>query len=383
LAQAASATAKVHFIQDGGSFICSGTLLNDKGNTKTPWFATANHCIPDQATADTASFEWFFQATSCGGSATDSRHTQTYGGAQLLYTDFKFEASFLKLNKSPPSGVYFIGWDTSIRVGDAVWGVHHPEGDHTMVSKGTVTALLQTQGDLSQGGTHLLDDVTFVSGGTESGSSGSGLFLALGNAVYWRGTLFGGPVGNYQIGSYSHLQSYYNNIKQWLETTQPPVPAPTVLFTASQTTVNYLATVNLNWSSTNATSCSASISDGWSGGIPTAGSAVMTMTQRTTYTITCTGSGGQASKALTVSVNPPPMEKIDCLLDWAEKAYPALLAPTASTQMFQQYTYRQYRKTNAYAGISSVDNHVYYQGPDGGMWDLGGVSGWLTKASCQ
>ncbi|MDD2767082.1 MAG: hypothetical protein PHT19_00005, partial [Methylococcus sp.] len=63
---AAGATALLTFVEDGSSYICSGTLLNDKGNTQTPWFATANHCMPTQNVANTASFEWFFQATACG-----------------------------------------------------------------------------------------------------------------------------------------------------------------------------------------------------------------------------------------------------------------------------------------------------------------------------
>jgi hypothetical protein len=96
LEQAASATSKISFIKDGGSFICTGTLLSDKGSTHTPWLTTANHCISDQPTANTASFEWFFQATSCGGSTRDSRHAQTPAGvAQLLWTDVYLEASFL------------------------------------------------------------------------------------------------------------------------------------------------------------------------------------------------------------------------------------------------------------------------------------------------
>jgi len=381
LSQAAAATAKVNFIQNGGSFVCSGTLINDKGNTKTPWFATANHCIPDQATADTASFEWFFQATSCGGNTRDPRYAQTYGGAQLLYADFKLEPSFLKLNQQPPGGVYFIGWDTTIRVGDSVWTVHHPKSDHTMASLGKVTSLLQTEIDTSQGGTHLLDTVDFTYGGIEPGSSGAGLFSVSGGSAHWKGTLFGGPQYDYQMASYSHLQSYYNNIKLWLENASPTAN-PAISFSASPATVNYLAATTLTWSSAHATACSATTSDGWSGDVALSGSVALAMNLGTTYTLSCIGPGGKATQAVRVAVNPPPPEKIACLLDWAERNYPNLFHPAAATQFSTPYLYRHYLNTRSYAGVSTLDNHVYYLSPAGVLEDEGALSAWLVKSSC-
>jgi hypothetical protein len=219
---AAAATARVNFIEDGGSYICSGTLLNDMGDTSTPWFATANHCLPNQTVADTASFEWFLQATDCNAYYTDSRYSQTFGGAQLLWTEFNREASFLRLRNPPPAEVYFSGWDTAIKAGDGVWGVHHPRGDHTMVSKGKVTALQKTVTDSGQGGTHVLDQVQYVYGGTEGGSSGSGLFAAETDAAYWKGSLFGGPKNDYQTSVYSHFAGYYDQIKSWLSSCALP-----------------------------------------------------------------------------------------------------------------------------------------------------------------
>ncbi len=221
LEQAAGATSIISFIKEGSSFSCTGTLLNDKGSTHTPWFTTASHCIGDQATADTASFEWFFQATTCGGPTTDSRYAQTSGGAQLLGTDFKLDASFLRLNNPPPYGATFSGWDTGIQVGDLVWGVHHPEGDHTMVSQGKVTGLLETVIDQT-GSAHLLNEVNYVFGGAELGSSGSGLFSVANGSAYWKGTLFGGPQDNYQLNFYSNFNSYYSYIKPWLDNTIAP-----------------------------------------------------------------------------------------------------------------------------------------------------------------
>lgn len=214
LQQAASATALIHFVKNGSTYTCTGTLLNDQKNSGTPWFATANHCISDQATADSATFEWFYQSVSCNGQTTDSRYEQTYGGAQLLWADQYYDGAFLKLNAQPPNGTFFMGWDTTIQVGEYVWGVHHPKGDHTMVSFGQVSILRQTI-DNTYGQAIFTNRVDYVEGGTESGSSGSGLFSVVDGSALWKGTLFGGPE-DYRISLYSDFNSYYPNIKQWL-----------------------------------------------------------------------------------------------------------------------------------------------------------------------
>ncbi len=79
---------------------------------------------------------------------------------------------------------------------------------------------------------------------------------------------------------------------------------------------------------------------------------------------------------------PPPQD--ECLFAWAEKNYPALFSPAGSpTAIWTVYTYRYYSTTNASLGISSADNHVYYQGIDGILRDEGPLSKWLPLAGCQ
>ena len=75
---------------------------------------------------------------------------------------------------------------------------------------------------------------------------------------------------------------------------------------------------------------------------------------------------------------------IECLFGWAEQNYPGLFAPAAATTAVSTvYTYRHYSATNAYLGVSTADNHVYYLGPDGNLQDEGPLSYWLPKADCQ
>ncbi len=216
LQEAASATALISFIKEGGSFICSGTVLGDRRNSATPWFATANHCITNQAVANTMSFEWFSQATSCGGSQTDSRYSTTSGGGRMLFSDKKNDAAFLKLRVRPPEGVAYVGWNgRGVGRGSQVWGVHHPEGDHTMVSVGSVTGLgvkINGPDDVER----IMNEVRFAFGGTEIGSSGSGLFITSFGKPQWVGSLYGGPAFDYQLNYYSNLNRFFSRIQPWL-----------------------------------------------------------------------------------------------------------------------------------------------------------------------
>jgi hypothetical protein len=82
-------------------------------------------------------------------------------------------------------------------------------------------------------------------------------------------------------------------------------PAPTVTLTSSASAVDTGGKVTLTWSSTDATSCTAS--DGWSGTLAASGtqdSAALTAT--TTFTLACTGDGGTGSASAQVRVTQPP-----------------------------------------------------------------------------
>lgn len=79
-------------------------------------------------------------------------------------------------------------------------------------------------------------------------------------------------------------------------------PGPTVTLSAAATTVDAGTSTTLTWSSTNATSCSAS--GGWSGTKATSGSeGTGNLSQDTGFGLTCTGAGGSASKEVTITVN--------------------------------------------------------------------------------
>lgn len=92
----------------------------------------------------------------------------------------------------------------------------------------------------------------------------------------------------------------------------PPAAMPTVAFTAptQATTINFGRAVQLSWTATNATSCTASASSttggSFSGSEPVSGSATVVPTApgSVTYTLACTGAGGSASTTTSVTVSP-------------------------------------------------------------------------------
>jgi hypothetical protein len=88
----------------------------------------------------------------------------------------------------------------------------------------------------------------------------------------------------------------------WTASALPPPPAaPTVTLTANPASVTAGNPVTLTWSSTNATSCSA---PSWTASTTTSGAQSVTPASSQTYTMICTGPGGNGSGNALVTVNP-------------------------------------------------------------------------------
>ena len=86
----------------------------------------------------------------------------------------------------------------------------------------------------------------------------------------------------------------------------PPPPVPTVSLAAQPATVTTGQQSTLTWSSTNASSCEAS--GAWSGTRATSGQEATgaLATGQHTYTLTCSGPGGQAAQSVTVTAQDTP-----------------------------------------------------------------------------
>ncbi|MBS1829649.1 MAG: PPC domain-containing protein [Acidobacteria bacterium] len=177
-AETAKAVGHLVFETGGSSFVCSGTLVNTRTDTKVPWFLTAQHCIDNDTVARTVNTFWFYQTSTCNGTPPNRRDVpRTLGSRYITGTPVSSgDATLLRLAAAPPSGVNFSGWDPNpVAAGLNVTGIHHPAGDFKRISFGVSQNAVRFTGK---------DLATFVgalwNGGglTEGGSSGSGLFTS-------------------------------------------------------------------------------------------------------------------------------------------------------------------------------------------------------------
>lgn len=225
---ATNAVARITFVEDGNSYLCTGTLLNDTAQSNKPYFLTANHCVDNQTVAFSINAFWFFYSSSCNSGAPFSGITRTNGGGQILYTAASTDATFILLNNMPPSGVTFSGWTNSTpSLGIQATGLHNPTGDLQKISFGSTRGYLSCFSvgngsfdcnDSGQSDASFID-LLFQDGTTEGGSSGSGIFLDRNRYLF--GQLYGGdsscsnPFGSNVYGLFSKTYSQ-GNLGQWL-----------------------------------------------------------------------------------------------------------------------------------------------------------------------
>jgi hypothetical protein len=167
------ATARLQFVlaRDGFSYLCSGGLLNDTDEGTThPYLLTANHCIPDDATAATLEAVFDYAAASCGGAAPAGASLPRVAGARLLSTGADADFTLLLLGELPP-GRALLGWTSEVQAGDVpLHRVSHPNGLPQGYSRTVLTASGTSCGTKPRD--HFLYSQR-VEGGVFHGSSGS------------------------------------------------------------------------------------------------------------------------------------------------------------------------------------------------------------------
>ncbi len=219
----ASAVVCIMITGTTGTYMCSGTILNNTRRDKTPYCLTANHCL--DGTSSTFKFYFFYQSMTCGGS--NGYYNRVCNGGEIkarasLSTSSDFMLLLLtgNLGVSYRDSIVFAGWDATGTASVGV-GIHHPGGDVKKISwvrtiTGNATSKYWTA--------HWYTNP--IKGVTEQGSSGSPLFNAQGLVI---GDLSNGssacdyPQGtdNYGKFSYSWLNGNTNaasaKLKPWLD----------------------------------------------------------------------------------------------------------------------------------------------------------------------
>lgn len=216
--------ARMVFVIDGGSFLCTGTLLNDATSSKKPHFLSAHHCISTQTVASSLTTDWFFRSSACNNATVNPATQKVTGGAELLFADSQTDTSFMRLNSAPPQGVVYAGsYVGSVNTSAAVVGIHHPRGDLQKTSAGSVAQFSYCSNEQCFPETQQNSKfytVGWTEGTTEGGSSGSGLFFTIGSTRYLVGQLYGGsssceaPTGRDHYGRFD--LPFKLALKAWL-----------------------------------------------------------------------------------------------------------------------------------------------------------------------
>ncbi|MBL6989411.1 MAG: trypsin-like peptidase domain-containing protein [Bacteriovoracaceae bacterium] len=168
----------VAVISTGGTTFCTGFMVNNTSQDKTPYFMTANHCRINKWNESSLVTYWNYQASVCGGTK-DGNLEQFNTGSTWLASSRKSDFTLVRLTNPPEDewNVNFAGWDRSGEDAISAVAIHHPSTDEKSISfenePTTITAYLKEEvpGD----STHIRVEDWDV-GTTEPGSSGSPLF---------------------------------------------------------------------------------------------------------------------------------------------------------------------------------------------------------------
>jgi hypothetical protein len=198
IAQSKKSLMKVNFMDGGGSYTCSATLINTD-RYPAPYVLTANHCVSNAEAAASVTSFWFYEQSACDSSiATVTTPPQVSGGMQLVFTNANVDSTLLLMTQNPPAGAVHSGWDgTFVSPGTSVVSLSHPAGDTSRLALGaTGSSLLRIIGKPQD-----MYGVRFTRGIIEGGSSGSGLFMLSGGSLRLRGVLSGTTI--HQAGGMS------------------------------------------------------------------------------------------------------------------------------------------------------------------------------------
>lgn len=204
------------FEQDGWRAGCSGALMNNTREDRTPYFLTAEHCLQgSEESAASMVFYWNYQHPECrppgsdesGTITSDDKNDETSSGALLRMSygncedtegscgveDMagKPDVTLVEIDDSIPLryNLFFSGWDRRDFAPSEAASIHHPQTHGKRITfeydPTSIRGLIDSSND-----THI--HVDWDDGTTEQGSSGGPLFDSSQRAV---GVLSAGHTG--------------------------------------------------------------------------------------------------------------------------------------------------------------------------------------------
>jgi len=191
-------------IREGGSsFWCTGSVINNTNNDRTPYILTADHCAADASVTDLNQWVIYFnyQSDNCDDPISEPTSKTMTGATKIAASSnsgtMGSDFYLVSLKQPIPAdyNAYFMGWDrTGLGSTNGVT-IHHPAGDIKKIS--TYTSDLITTTYSSGGYVGSINGTWEVvwsptangHGVTEGGSSGSPIYSQDGFLI---GTLTGG-----------------------------------------------------------------------------------------------------------------------------------------------------------------------------------------------
>ena len=193
------ATVRLSIIESGGSYLCSGAMVNTTALDCRQYMLTALHCASEVTDDEFALFKVYYnyERPECGEGNGFLNRRRT-GVIRLADSDDiqgnNFDGSdflLVEVEDEIPSSwdVYYAGWDASGSGASSGVGIHHPSGDVKKVSTFTQNTSSISLGSFgSHWRVYWIETIT-NHGVTEGGSSGSHLFNEEGLSI---GTLSAG-----------------------------------------------------------------------------------------------------------------------------------------------------------------------------------------------
>ncbi|HZH69222.1 MAG TPA: T9SS type A sorting domain-containing protein [Flavobacteriaceae bacterium] len=176
------------------NYFCTGALINNVKNDRTPYFLTAKHCDPNNSPAQWVfRFNWISEEPSCGTAVPsgDGGFNQV-NGADRMSSNWNSDFLLMMLTGTinPNWDLVYAGWNrSSTQIPQYGMGIHHPGGEIMKVSRTYVPLAKQNVnvGDIPVPVQSWMTN--WGLGVTAGGSSGSPLFDPQGRIV---GQLSGG-----------------------------------------------------------------------------------------------------------------------------------------------------------------------------------------------
>lgn len=98
---------------------------------------------------------------------------------------------------------------------------------------------------------------------------------------------------------------------------------------------------------------------------------------------TCSVSMSDAQIATAVFTSMPALNnRVDCMLNWAEKQFSSDYWPPAKSQVTNGYYARYYTGSRNYLAYNLTDSHLYYVDPAGYTYDYGSINSYLYESGC-